>query len=60
VIARNAGWQEALVSVVDTLPDGLTPVLETLPSDATYDPAAGTLTWSAQLLWPGQAAEHHF
>ena len=60
VIARNAGWQEALVSVVDTLPAGLTPVFETLPADVTYDPAVGTLTWSAQRLWPGQAAEYHF
>jgi uncharacterized repeat protein (TIGR01451 family) len=60
VIARNAGWQEALVSVVDTLPAGLIPVVETLPADVTYDPAASTLTWSAQRLWPGQAAEYHF
>jgi uncharacterized repeat protein (TIGR01451 family) len=60
VIARNTGWQEAHVSVVDTLPAGLTPVAETLGTDVTYDPAAGTLTWPARLLWPGQWVQHTF
>jgi uncharacterized repeat protein (TIGR01451 family) len=60
VVARNAGWQEAHVSAVDTLPAGLTPVAETLGTDVTYDPAAGTLTWPARLLWPGQWVEHTF
>lgn len=60
VTARNAGWQEAHVSVVDTLPAGLTPVLATLASDVSYDPAAGTLTWPARLLWPGQWVQHTF
>ena len=60
VVVRNAGWQEAHVSVVDTLPAGLTPVVETLGADVTYDPAAGTLTWPARLLWPGQAMRHTF
>jgi len=60
IVARNAGWQEAHVSVVDTLPAGLTPVLEILPANVTYNPDAGTLTWPAKLLWPGQAMQHSF
>ena len=60
VFARNAGWQEAHVAVVDQLPAGLTPVMETQPPDATYDPAAGTLTWPAELLWPGQTMQRSF
>ena len=60
VTARNAGWQEAHVSVVDTLPVGLTPVVATLAADVSYDPAAGTLTWPARLLWPGQWVRHTF
>lgn len=60
VVARNAGWQEAHVSVVDTLPAGLAPVIATLASDVSYDPAARTLTWPARLLWPGQWVQHTF
>ena len=60
VVARNAGWQEAHVSVVDTLPAGLTPVIPTLATDVTYDPVARTLTWPARLLWPGQWVRHTF
>lgn len=60
VVARNAGWQEAHVSVVDTLPAGLTPVAATLAPDVSYDPVAGTLTWPARLLWPGQWVRHAF
>ena len=60
VVARNAGWQEAHVSVVDTLPAGLTPVLATLASDVSYDPVARTLTWPARLLWPGHWVQHTF
>ena len=60
VVARNAGWQEAHVSVVDTLPAGLTPVMMSLADDVTYDQAARTLTWPAQLLWPGQWVQRTF
>lgn len=60
VVARNAGWQEAHVSAVDTLPAGLTPVAASLAPDVTYDPVAGTLTWPARLLWPGQWVRHTF
>jgi uncharacterized repeat protein (TIGR01451 family) len=60
LVARNAGWQEAHVSPVDTLPIGLSPVLETLPEHVSYDPASRTLTWPAQLLWPGQFARYTF
>lgn len=60
VVARNAGWQEAHVSVVDTLPTGLTPVIETLAPDVGYNPAMGSLTWPARLLWPGQWVRHTF
>ncbi len=59
-VARNAGWQEAHVSVVDTLPAGLTPLVATLAPDVSYDPVAGTLTWPARLLWPGQWVRHTF
>ena len=60
VVARNAGWQEAHVSVVDTLPAGLTPVMMSLAADVTYDQAARTLTWPDQLLWPGQWVQRTF
>ncbi len=60
VVARNAGWQEAHVAVVDTLPAGLTPIVATLAPDVSYDPVAGTLTWPARLLWPGQWVQHTF
>jgi uncharacterized repeat protein (TIGR01451 family) len=54
VAARNSGQQEAQVEMVDTLPAGLAPVAETLGYGVTYDPGAGTITWPARLLWPGQ------
>jgi uncharacterized repeat protein (TIGR01451 family) len=60
VVVRNAGWQEAHVSVVDTLPAGLTPVMKSLADDVTYDQTTRTLTWPAQLLWPGQWAQRTF
>ena len=60
LVARNAGWQEAHVAIVNTLPEGLTPVDGSLPADVTYDPAARTITWPAQLLWPGQWARVEF
>jgi len=58
--ARNAGWQDALVAITNTLPVGLTPVMDTLDPSVSYDPAAHTLTWPATLLWPGQAERHSF
>jgi uncharacterized repeat protein (TIGR01451 family) len=60
VVARNAGWQEAHVSVVDTLPAGLTPIAETLGSGVSCSPDTHTLTWQARLLWPGQWVRHTF
>jgi len=54
IAVRNSGRQEAQVSMIDTLPAGLTPVTATLGYDVTYDPGAGTITWPARLLWPGQ------
>jgi uncharacterized repeat protein (TIGR01451 family) len=60
VVARNAGWQEAHVAVVDTLPAGLTPVMTTLAEGTSYDPTAGTLTWPSRLLWPGEWMQHTF
>jgi uncharacterized repeat protein (TIGR01451 family) len=60
VVARNAGWQEAHVTVVDTLPAGLTPITPTLGAGVKYDPTTRTVTWPAQLLWPGQSVQHTF
>ncbi|MEZ4768050.1 MAG: hypothetical protein R2844_06435 [Caldilineales bacterium] len=60
LVARNAGWQDALVAISDTLPAGLTPVLDTLDPGVSYDPASRTLTWPAALLWPGQVERHTF
>jgi uncharacterized repeat protein (TIGR01451 family) len=60
LVARNAGWQEAHVSVVDTLPEGLTPILDALTSDASYDAETRALTWPAGLLWPGQSVQRTF
>ena len=60
LVARNAGFQEAHVAIADTLPEGMIPVIENLPSDVVYDPATRTLTWPSQLLWPGQWAQHSF
>jgi uncharacterized repeat protein (TIGR01451 family) len=60
LVARNAGLQEAHVAIVDTLPAGLSPVLEALPADVIYDPGARTLTWPDHLLWPGQHAQVTF
>ena len=60
LVARNNGAQEAHVAVVDTLPAGLNPVLETLPADVTYDAMARTLTWPARLLWPGEHVQLSF
>jgi hypothetical protein len=59
-VARNGGFQEAHVAIADTLPAGLTPVLEALPKDVSYESATRTLTWPAQLLWPGQWVQHSF
>ena len=59
LVARNAGQQEAYVSVVDTLPEGLAPVLEAL-GDMSYDPATRAVTWPASLLWPGQSVQRTF
>ena len=53
LVARNAGWQDALVAITNTLPAGLTPVVDTLDPGVSYDPATRTLTWPATLLWPG-------
>jgi uncharacterized repeat protein (TIGR01451 family) len=60
LVARNAGYQEAHVSVVDTLPEGLTPILDTLAADVNYDPATRTLTWPSPLLWPGWSEPRSF
>ncbi len=60
LVARNAGWQDALVAISDTLPAGLTPVVDTLDPGVGYDPASRTLTWPATLLWPGQVERHSF
>lgn len=60
LVARNAGFQEAHVAVTDTLPEGLSPIVEALPEDVDYDPATRTLTWPPRLLWPGQWERHSF
>ncbi|MBM4430077.1 MAG: DUF11 domain-containing protein, partial [Chloroflexi bacterium] len=60
LIARNAGWQEALVAVTDTLPAGLTLITDTLASDVGYNPATGVITWPVRLLWPSQWVWHTF
>ncbi len=58
--ARNAGPQEAHVTASDTLPVGLEPILDRLPSEVVYDAATRTLTWPARLLWPGQWERRSF
>ncbi len=60
LVARNAGWQEAMVSTTDTLPVGLTPVAGSLASDVQYDASTRTITWPATLLWPGEWNRHNF
>jgi len=60
LVARNGGFQEAHVAVADTLPEGLTPILEALPEGADYDAATRTLTWPTRLLWPGQWERRSF
>jgi uncharacterized repeat protein (TIGR01451 family) len=60
LVARNNGAQDAYVAISDTLPVGLSPVLETLPAEVNYDPDTRTLTWPARLLWPGQHRQHIF
>ncbi|MFC2054649.1 hypothetical protein ACFLV7_10210, partial [Chloroflexota bacterium] len=57
---RNSGNQEAWVQLSDTLPPGLTPVIDLLPADVDYDPSTRTLTWPARLLWPGEWHRFHF
>ena len=61
LVARNGGFQEAHVAMTVTLPVGLVPITETLPSDMTYDPVGRALTWEApELLWPGEWAPRSF
>ena len=60
LVARNAGFQEAHVTASDTLPAGLEPALDRLPSGVVWDAAARTLTWPARLLWPGQSFRRSF
>lgn len=59
-MARDAGWQEARVAIIDTLPVGLTPFAGSLPAKVIYDSVARTITWPAQLLWPGQWSQVEF
>jgi uncharacterized repeat protein (TIGR01451 family) len=54
IAVRNSGEQEAHVALTNTLPIGLTPITETLGYGVAYDPLAGTITWPARLLWPGE------
>jgi uncharacterized repeat protein (TIGR01451 family) len=58
--ARNAGFQDALVALTDTLPSGLSVVTETLAPNITYDPATRTLAWPPRLLWPGESVHYAF
>jgi uncharacterized repeat protein (TIGR01451 family) len=60
LVARNGGYQEALVAVTDTLPAGLTLITDTLSADVGYDPATGIVTWPARLLWPGEFVRYNF
>ena len=60
LVARNAGFQEAYVSVTGALPLGLEPVLDRLPPAVVYDAATRTLTWPSRLLWPGWSEPHLF
>jgi hypothetical protein len=61
LVARNGGFQEAHVAMTVTLPVGIAPVTDTLPSDMTYDPVERTLAWEApELLWPGEWAQRSF
>jgi hypothetical protein len=61
IVARNGGFQEARVAMTVTLPVGLAPILETLPSDMYFDAVNRTLTWATpELLWPGQWAHRSF
>ena len=54
IAARNGGYQEAWVQVSDKLPAGLSPVMDGLGNDVTYDPVTNTITWPSRLLWPGE------
>lgn len=61
IVARNGGFQEARVAMTVTLPVGLAPILESLPSDMHFDATSRTLTWATpELLWPGQWAHRSF
>jgi uncharacterized repeat protein (TIGR01451 family) len=60
IVARNGGFQDALVGISDVLPAGLSVVNETLAGDITYDAASHTLTWPPLLLWPGEWTSFSF
>lgn len=60
IVARNAGWQEALVAVTDTLPAGLTPIAGTWDSNATPSADSTTLVWAPHLLRPGEHTQYSF
>jgi uncharacterized repeat protein (TIGR01451 family) len=57
---RNRGNQESFVQLSDTLPDGMRPVIDLLPTDVDYDESTRTLTWPARLMWPGEWHRYHF
>ena len=60
LVARNAGPQEAYLTAIATVPEGLVLVTEDLAPDVTYDLPAGVVMWPGEMLWPGETMRHTY
>jgi len=60
LVVPNSNWQETLASIAVRLPAGLHVLTETIGADGVYDPAAGTIAWPADTVWPGRERRFTF
>lgn len=54
IAARNSGFQESLVNVVDSLPAGLILDPTSITEGGQYDALNRQITWRLRALWPGE------